>query len=86
MLLYSRDDPSPAPWTAEGKDIIEREGYVCIKMNPEEGKGLKRKASNEDEGEVCKIQIVLNRIRIRLQIEKHKLFLNVKSFKRFRQK
>ena len=47
-----RDDPSPAPWTDEGKAIIEREGYVCIKKNPEqvEGKGTKRKASN-DEGE-----------------------------------
>ncbi|XP_023332891.1 E3 ubiquitin-protein ligase UHRF1 isoform X4 [Eurytemora carolleeae] len=49
---FIRDDPSPAPWTDEGKAIIEREGYVCIKKNPEqaEGKGTKRKASN-DEGE-----------------------------------
>jgi hypothetical protein len=25
-----RDDPSPAPWTKEGKEIIEREGFTCI--------------------------------------------------------
>jgi hypothetical protein len=27
---WRRDDPSPAPWTKEGKEIIEREGFTCI--------------------------------------------------------
>ena len=40
---FIRDDPNPAPWTEEGKAIIEREGYVCIKRNPEEDKVKKRK-------------------------------------------
>eukprot|EP00088_Acartia_fossae_P020781 TRINITY_DN2230_c0_g1_i1.p1 TRINITY_DN2230_c0_g1~~TRINITY_DN2230_c0_g1_i1.p1 ORF type:complete len:698 (+),score=216.45 TRINITY_DN2230_c0_g1_i1:39-2132(+) len=45
-----RDDPSPAPWTEEGMAIIEREGYVCIKRNPEENdESKKRKASQEAE-------------------------------------
>jgi len=53
-----RDDLSPAPWTEEGKAIIEREGYVCIMRNPEEKTGAggdsaskKRKSSGNDENE-----------------------------------
>jgi len=46
---FIRDDPNPAPWTEEGKAIIEREGYVCIKRNPDEDKAKKRKASGDDE-------------------------------------
>ena len=35
---FIRDDPSPAPWTEEGKAIIEREGYTCIMRDPEQNK------------------------------------------------
>ena len=44
-----RDDPSPAPWTAEGKAVIKRKGYTCIMRDPSAAAGKKRKAEEEDE-------------------------------------
>jgi len=62
---FKRDDESPAPWTEEGQAVIDREGYVCIKRNPDQtpAKGKKRKASGdegseEDEEEVKKVRRV----------------------------
>jgi len=47
---FIRDDPSPAPWTEEGKAIIEREGYTCIMRDPEQNKKTaKRKNSDDDD-------------------------------------
>merc|ERR1719319_1512520 len=57
---FIRDDSSPAPWTEEGKAIIEREGYVCIMRNPEESSsntpgsstpGSKKRKSSDNVGE-----------------------------------
>merc|ERR1712142_1128595 len=50
---FIRDDPSPAPWTEEGKAIIEREGYECIMRKLDNAdKGTKRKADEEDDYKV----------------------------------
>ncbi len=44
--LLRRDDPSPAPWTEEGKKLIEANGYTCI-YPPNYVPPQKRKADQE---------------------------------------
>ena len=47
-----RDDLSPAPWTKEGKEIIEREGFTCLYPDGyDKEKGKKRKGDEDDDSE-----------------------------------
>ena len=46
--LFRRDDPLPAPWTQEGKDNIEMNGYECKKPEGYE-ETLKAKAKAKEE-------------------------------------
>ena len=41
--LFRRDDPTPAPWTDEGKKLIEENGFTCI-FPPGHEENMKAKA------------------------------------------
>ncbi len=48
--LFRRDDPTPAPWTPEGKRLILENGYMCIYPdNYEEAQAAKKRKKPGDE-------------------------------------
>jgi len=48
--LFRRDDTSPAPWTKEGQELIETNGYKCIYPPNQDPKKSKNTSVNEGKG------------------------------------
>ncbi len=53
--MFRRDDPNPAPWTEEGKESIEANGYTCIYpdnyQEAQAAKKRKKAGGGGDEGD-----------------------------------